>query len=445
VQATVDVPDLLHGILTCVTAGPGLGFNRAVLFLADEGNTELSVAMAIGPATPEEARLAWTHLANECPALTELVRRSPGANAPTGIQALLEGVSVPLDGAGSSTPDGNPLRAAFLERRIVRLTDAASMDGLPPRLRQALGGVEAVCVPLLAKDRAIGLIVADNAFNHEPVDDGRVQLLQLLAVLGGLAIDNARIYARVERQATELRATLATLEATQDQLIHAERLATVGAVVARVSHEVRNPLATIGGFAGMLRKSPDDPRRVARDAGIIAEEVRKLESLLKEMLDFTSPRPPRLARLDVDSLVRSFVEVHRPELAAAGIGLTLDLEPELPWASADANQVQQVLLNLWQNAVQALEGAPAGRERRIGLRTWQQDGAVRLAVADTGSGIPPDLLPRIFTPFFTTKQRGTGLGLAVVKKVIDDHHGSLLVESEEGRGTTFVVALPIAR
>jgi hypothetical protein len=459
VEGTIDLQGLLHAILTCVTAGPGLGFNRAALFLADD-KQRLVATMAIGPATQEEAHAIWARLASEQKSLDELLYKPHSQDDKSGFQGLLAGLTVPLGEtavpggtpvssstrSSSKTPAGlNPLAEAYRTRRIVRVNAGASLDGLPRRLRETLDRTEAVCVPLVAKDRCIGVLVADNAFSRKPIGEERTQVLQLLGLLAGLALDNARIYAEVDRQAKQLRETLDALKSTQEKLIHNERLATVGAVAARVSHEIRNPLTTIGGFAGMLRARPEGRERVKRNAAIIVEEVEKLEALLKEMLDFTSPRPPTLAPTDLNLVIGALADVHRAELDAESVSLVVETVERLPAVLADPNQIQRVLLNLWRNAIQAMRETPAGGARALTVRTWRDDGAVKIACTDTGEGIPADALPHIFTPFFTTRTRGTGLGLASVKKIIDDHNGSIDVRTAPGSGTTFTIALPIGR
>lgn len=441
-QGSVDFRGLLHAILTCVTAGPGLGFNRAVLFLAAEGSDELVAAMAIGPATREEAHATWTRLASQPMSIDELLRRHPAETARSGFQAQVEGLKIPL-APGAAV--ANPLLQAYHDRRVVKIFEPSTLGDIPPRLREVFAGTEVVCVPLLAKDRAVGLVVADNAFTREPIDEHRVRLLQVLALVAGLALDNAGIYKQLQGQARQLRDTLEQLGAAQERLLHNERLATVGAVVARVSHEIRNPLTTIGGFARSLSKRPDDIERVARNADIIVEEVEKLERLLKEMLDFTSPRPPALDPTDLNPLVKAFVDVHRVTVADRRVVIDVDLEPDLPQVLADRHQLQRVFLNLWQNALQAMEAIKEPREAILGVRTWRDGDTVRVAFSDTGTGVPPETIANIFTPFFTTKRRGTGLGLAVVKKIVDDHTGSIDVQSEPGVGTTFIVTLPAAR
>jgi len=162
------------------------------------------------------------------------------------------------------------------------------------------------------------------------------------------------------------------------------------------------------------------------------------------MLDFTTPRPPALAPTDLNALVRRLVEVHRDQLESRHITLEVDLAAALPPVMADREQLLRVFLNLWQNAAQALDGLPPERPRRLRVQTGAADGQVGVTFADSGPGIPDDVRPQIFTPFFTTKRHGSGLGLAVVKKIVDDHGGRLDVRSDAG-GATMKVLMPEAR
>lgn len=437
---TFDIDGLVHAILTCVTAGPGLGFNRAVLFLPNDAGDALVATMAIGPASPEEAQRTWERLASAPRSLGELLGRRT-AEPRSGLSALVEGLAIRL----ASNDGRNPLVEAYYARETRKIVDAHTLDGLPTRLREAFAGTEVVCVPLLAKNRAIGLLIADNAFNREPIDDGRVRLLELLAVLSGLALDNARIYQQVQSQAEALERALAELGHTHERLLHAERLATIGAVIARVGHEIRNPLTTIGGFARKLGARPEDMQRVARGAGIIVEEVEKLEVLLRELLDFTSPHAPSFAPTDVNALVTQLADVHREHFGGPRVELVLDLARHVPMIEADALQLQRTCLNLWRNAVQAMEENPPERPRVLTIRSRETVDGVTIEIADTGPGIDPAIRAQMFAPFATTKRQGTGLGLAVVRKIVDDHGGTIEVGAPPDGGAAFTIALPRRR
>jgi hypothetical protein len=233
VLATSDIDGLPHAILTYVTAGSGLGFNRAVLFLPNAAEAELVAAMAIGPATSEEAHATWVRLAHEQRTLVELLQKAGAADAESGLSALVRGVSIPL----ATTPEGarHPLAVAYAAGQVRKIVDARTLDGFAPRLRGVFCGTEVVCIPLVARERAIGLIVADNAFNREPIDEERIHFLELLASLAGLTLDNSRMYGRLEAQARELGTALDELKAAQDRLLHNRTPSTSGSAVRRVS------------------------------------------------------------------------------------------------------------------------------------------------------------------------------------------------------------------
>ncbi len=440
----VNARGLFHAILTCVTAGPGLGFNRAVLFLADEGGRLLEATMAIGPGSAEEAQETWARLGT--PQSVEDLLRHPSSEGPrTSFQRQIEGLTIDIAGSGEDAAKENPLLDAYRARRVVKIVDSSELSRIPAPLRVIFAGTEVVCVPLLAHDRSVGLLIADNAFTRTPITEERIQLLLLLAMLSAQALDGVRVYRELERQADQLRSALDELRSTQEHLIRSERLAAVGAVVARVSHEIRNPLSTIGGFARTLAKHPGDLQRVQRSSGIIVSEVEKLEALLKEMLDFTSPHTPMLEAADVNELVAGLASVHRDNLSAQDVALDVCLESLAPRIYVDRNQVQRALLNLIHNGVQAMENVHEPHRRRLRLRTWNSPQSVLVSVQDFGDGIAPDVLRNIFTPFFTTKPRGSGLGLAVVKKIMDDHKGTIDIETRLGAGTAFVLAFPLTR
>ncbi|MFI5281464.1 MAG: sensor histidine kinase, partial [Gemmatimonadales bacterium] len=137
--------------------------------------------------------------------------------------------------------------------------------------------------------------------------------------------------------------------------------------------------------------------------------------------------------------------LYRAELVDRGIDFEMDLAADVPETALDAHQIQRVLLNLWRNAVDAMEGAAHAVAKALRITTARDGDAVRITVGDTGTGMPADVASRIFTPFFTTKRNGSGLGLAVVKKVIDDHQGRIDVDTVPGGGTTFIVTLPLER
>lgn len=220
-------------------------------------------------------------------------------------------------------------------------------------------------------------------------------------------------------------------------LLQAESLAAVGKAVSEIAHDMKTPLMAIGGFANQVsRKLPqDDPNR--KKLEVVVQETARLESMVKQMLDFGRPLEIQLTKISLNELVMKTVEVAEPVARKSGVELKTDLEPSLPLLLLDGPRIEQVILNLVTNAVQA---SPAGE--RVLVRTHLESGEVLLKVADRGCGIAEEHRDNVFHPFFSTKKAGTGLGLGIVKKIVEAHGGDVSFQSNPEKGVTFSVRLP---
>lgn len=231
------------------------------------------------------------------------------------------------------------------------------------------------------------------------------------------------------------------IEEREQRLIASERLATVGKVAAQITHEIRNPLASIGLYAELLGDEMgegDDKAEARRLLQAVSGEIDRLSEITESYLRFVRLPKPKLEREDPAQMVLSVTEFARAELRQAGIELTVDVAQDLPEIDADENQLRQALLNLIRNAKEAM---PEGGRLRVELARREKE--VVLRVSDTGAGIPADAQARIFEPFFSTKTKGTGLGLALVRQIVDEHGGQIDVASVPGAGTTFVLSFPV--
>jgi hypothetical protein len=426
-QGTLELDRLLHLILTCVTAGPGLGFNRAILLLVNDKQTVLEGRLGVGPASADEASRIWRELSERAQTLENLLALfdQPHAAGDSAMQYLTQQIRIPLAEA-----DQVPVRA-LREKRPIVVTDADTHPGVSPHLRSLLRAKHFVCVPLIARDVGLGAILADNVFTGRPVTEHDVEMLKTFATHAGLAISAASAYKRLEEQLNEL-------EETHDRLVGSERLAVIGRLAAHVAHEIRNPLATIGGFARSMLRSADDGRKITRNAKIILEEVERLEHILANVMNFTKPGNPVLRERNINESVESICAFHENVFAERRITLGKSLDSGCPVLRFDPDQIRQVLINLCQNAIDSM---PNGGDLTIMTRT--QEDHVEIVVADTGHGMSEDVLENLFQPFFTTKPGGTGLGLSVCQKIIHDHGGDILVRSKPGAGSSLTVCLPI--
>jgi two-component system NtrC family sensor kinase len=227
----------------------------------------------------------------------------------------------------------------------------------------------------------------------------------------------------------------------EEQLWHADRLATIGQLAAGVAHELNEPLANVLGFAELAAKGPGLPPAVARDLEKIMSAALHGREIVKKLLIFGRQMPARKTRLDLNDVVEEGLYFLEARCAKEGAEIVRSLAAGLPPLDADASQLQQVLVNLVVNAVQAM---PAGGV--VTISTARRGDNVLLAVEDTGVGMSEEVKRRIFIPFFTTKDvgRGTGLGLPVVHGIVTAHGGAIDVETREGAGSRFVISLPAA-
>ena len=225
---------------------------------------------------------------------------------------------------------------------------------------------------------------------------------------------------------------------SQERLLHSERFAAVGEAAAYVSHEIKNPLMVIGGLANQVERRLSEDPAAQEKLRVIQKEVQRLESFLGELRDFLRPAPPSRKIIDLNQVINDVKALMGDAIQEKGIILEERLEPNLPPVDADPNQIEQVLLNLLKNALEATEG-----KGKILLSSGTRNAQVWFAVQDTGKGMGEDVLEKIFHPFYTTKHKGTGLGLAVINKIITDHRGTITVDSVAGSGSTFTVRLPI--
>ena len=218
----------------------------------------------------------------------------------------------------------------------------------------------------------------------------------------------------------------------------AERLAAVGNTVTHIAHEIKNPLLIIGGFARQLLRTPNLDDKSKRKLSMVAEEVRHLEEMVAEMRDFVRRPPAQKLLGQIADTLQEALELFHDTFEEHQITVRRVEEAPLPPLFFDPRQIRQVFLNLLKNALEAM---PRGGELTITTRVRELN--AEISIADTGEGMSPEVAANIFQPYFTTKEKGTGLGLAITQSIIQEHGGSISVDSSPGRGTAFIIQLPL--
>lgn len=235
---------------------------------------------------------------------------------------------------------------------------------------------------------------------------------------------------------------LTETKALQEKIQRSERLATLGQAVAEISHEIKNPLMAIGGFARQLVRESTDEKSL-RKLNVIVSEVQRLENLLREMRDFYLPRTLERQDIDINALLRSVHDLIKEECEKTGIHLEFQADRQAVFVEGDKVRLEQVLLNLAKNALESMEQGKGGK---ISFGSRLKEGMVEINISDEGTGIAAEDQEKIFSPFYSTKKQGTGLGLSICKRIIEDHPGcSLGLRSEKGKGTTFVLSMPVLK
>ena len=304
-----------------------------------------------------------------------------------------------------------------------------------PPLIDALRRAKAdVCIPFVNKNVLIGFCVLGHRATRQMYSDQDLSLLTMLAQAAAIALDNAMLYEELKRSQSLVRRT--------------DRLRSLETIAGGFAHEVRNPLTSIKTFIQLTPERKDDPEFIGHFSTVVAEDVARIERLIQEILDYARYMQPKFQEEDVNVIVESCMYFIRIKADSKAVLLNKDLVPDLPPVLLDRQQIKQVLLNLFINAVEAM-GDHGGEliVRTHRLSKAADDTWVQIEVTDTGCGISPADLEHIFDPFYTTKheskeREGTGLGLTIVHQIVQEHGGHIEVKSEIGRGTTFLLNLP---
>jgi len=236
---------------------------------------------------------------------------------------------------------------------------------------------------------------------------------------------------------------LSELKRLEKEIQRHDRLVALGKMAAGVAHEVRNPLSSIKGFATLLGSKFKEGSKEHEASDLLVQEAERLNRSITELLNYARPTTLRKEPVNIGEMVDLSLKLISSDAQALGVTISLDIEPDLPAVSVDRDRINQVLLNLYLNGLQAMENSAEGKELKVSVHHDKENKMLVIEVQDTGCGIPRDDLDKVLDPYFTTKPEGTGLGLALAYKIIDEHKGSIQFSSNQGKGTSVSISLPI--
>lgn len=544
-RGTLELDKILRMVLTAVTMGDGLGFNRAMLFLLDADKKVLKGAMGVGPSSHEEAWQIWARLSTEhkgIHAIMDEIDRDP-LRKDSFMDKLCCGIEISID-------SDTILTRAVKEKRAFNVVDVYSEPLSDAVITQQLGSIAYAVVPLISRDKVIGVLWVDNLFSARPITEHDMDFLKGFSDQIASAIENAKLFEQVAEAEQELanifesisdlvyfnsndytvkkvnRAVLEKIKKPQEEILgkkcyevfhgmtepwkrcphhktlltkrplieeiedphlggtflvssspifdktgqilgtvhivrdiselkklreqvaSAERMAALGEMAARVAHEIRNPLLSIGGFARRLENKLAG--ELKEDAKIIVEEVNRLEEILNNTMSFVKATRLEKRMVDINEIVDNIMNLLKPAINEKGNELVKDIGHPLK-LYVDYNRFKEALLNIINNSNNATENGTiiirayknvSFSEPDLLGHTAEKKEAV-IEIEDNGIGIKEEDIGRIFDPFFTTRPTGTGLGLAITKRLIEEHGGRIEVESVWGKGTKFRIILSL--
>ncbi|NVN98536.1 MAG: GAF domain-containing protein [Geobacteraceae bacterium] len=409
-------------ILTALTSNAPLFFDRAMLFLLNERTNTLQGML--GAVRGEEAFFA-THETDENFFSISMYGLSDEASV---LNSELRLCRIVLK-------KGRDLFYRSVAEKKVFSGKVQQGNGQEfPEIFSRLKTGSFAIMPLMGNHGVFGVVVVDNPCSHKEIGRNDLKFLQLFSKHASIAIENIMLYSSIEDANSRL-------QETQAQLVHGERLATIGEMAASIAHELKGPMVAIGGFARRLaKKTAPDSIEAGYVATIIEEELR-LENMLDEVLSYAKKTTICYDRCAITDIVDNSLAIVSHLFEKNMVTLVKSYPKIEMMLYSDCQQLKQVFINLFHNALDVMKGGGTLRVS-VTLAKLGKERAVAVKIADSGGGIPDSMKNSIFTPFFTTKGSGTGLGLPIAARIVTNHNGKIKVRNHSGGGAEFTVLLP---
>jgi signal transduction histidine kinase len=348
---------------------------------------------------------------------------------------LLESRNIKIASFPPVLAKGGPLPQYLQKMKEIIIREELLKGGNIPELNKVINTMSQleaeVSIPLVLKGQLIGMMNLSHKFNKDIYSHEDIELLSTLANQTAIAIENARLYEDLKKSKSYIR--------------RADRLASLGTLTAGLAHEIRNPLVAIKTFTQLLPERLEDEEFRNHFLNIASGEVDRISALVTELLEFARPSEPKFELENINEILDGMILLISSETKSKHINIAKDYGTDLSPITIDREQMKQVFLNMLLNAIEA---TPGNGKIVVKTRSFiKPDGEpyIQIEFTDNGCGIAPEYLEDIFTPFFTTKEKGSGLGLSISNQIIQDHKGYIDVESQLNKGTSFFINLPISQ
>ncbi len=424
---SLDLKEIAYVTLLSLTAGELFGFNRAFLLLYDRETRRFKGYFGMGPRTPEEALAIWESIEKERQSLPKLLESfSPEKfeKEREKLKDLLRAFELEIDKKTEAFLFGG--------KRTMIVREKSGLLPFFEKIFEILQSPFFVLLTLVTKEGPIGVIIADNFVTGLDIQPERTDSLEIFAYQASLALHRAALYRYLEEKLRELEEMNKALKQYHEKMAKLEKMAAVGEIIHQITHEFKNPLTVIGGLSRELLKETDEADPKYKYLQAISEEAERLIDILNRTVDearrrFSISKEP----VDINSLLRARLQEYMPLFKARNIELRFEEDTDLSPVIADPVQIQVCFDNVILNAIEAM---PDGGVLEVKSRR-NEDGLVEVTFRDTGVGIPEEIIEKIFEPYFTTKEKGSGLGLYNTREIMKAHGGEIKIDSELGKGT----------
>ncbi len=431
--SSIELDSVLQSILVGITAEEGLKFNRAFLLLFNHDNTELQGKMAIGPPCKAEAGRVWDEIKRNNLHLTDILNivKTSCLDKDTELNTIIQSLNIP------ASEDEHVLIKACSSRISIHVQDGQlKEEQVSAQLLEILQETNFIITPLFSPKKSLGVIIADNFVTGHPISKDDINSLEIFANQASLAIEHSHLYMDMQNKITELEDVTHELEKNKDLLIDAERYSALGHMSAQLVHAIRNPITSIGGMARLLsRKNENEKNKKFLD--MMTMEAAKIEATLNDLFNFVGDENPEKCIQPLYPLIRKSVMLFYGAMKKQSIFYQLNLPEPDPELFIDQKLIRQMLLHLIRNGIEAMTAGGI-----LTIDCSKDDSHIIITIEDTGNGIPAVNLDRVTDPFYTTKTYGTGMGLTLVKKIVDEHQGFFSLKQSESGGMTATIGLP---